>query len=475
MDRKKFWLIPNMGYWIGVTGYFSGFLMILTALLRYRSWSNRSILGYWSEIHFSLILFFIFLFLLFLLRTWRESFALDTKRTHFLRNRLLFGLALLAWGGSFFISSLDDRQAGGRIFDFVFFGSTYPVAIFLEWVALDFLLVAGILSMRSLIHRCWNVETRQAIRANNALVLITTIAFMVLLFEGSFRFNNVFNPTTQGFPTKSSELWTRKFVQYNNLGYRDREHMVEKDKRTLRILLIGDSFTFGAGIKNPENRFGNLLENGLNSSSSNVQYEVINAGMRDTHTLHHIDALNRLLVYDPDYVLLIYVFNDINHVQKESRSVITDMHSPLGRIHPLRLLVKNSHFFEQIFIRLRKMFYLFQANQFEADAYSKPKLLDKHLAALYRLFKNCQKRGIPARLIPFDITVQLHPKFAQRYRTFVEKLGARGILTWSLSTTFKGHSFKDLVVNGLDSHPNELANRLIADSMLQLFKTKLSM
>jgi len=137
-ERKKFWLIPNMGYWAGGAGYFFGFLMILTALLRYRSWSNRSILGYWSEIHFGLILFFICLFLLFLFRTWKESFALDTRGAHFLRKRLLIGLAILAWGGSFFVSSLDDRMAGGRILDFVFFGSTYPPAIFLEWVALVF-------------------------------------------------------------------------------------------------------------------------------------------------------------------------------------------------------------------------------------------------------------------------------------------------------------------------------------------------
>ena len=46
----------------------------------------------------------------------------------------------------------------------------------------------------------------------------------------------------------------------------------------------------------------------------------------------------------------------------------------------------------------------------------------------------------------------------------MERLACRGIPSCSVVTAFDGVTFSDLVVNGLDLHPNERAHRLAVDA-----------
>src|SRR2546430_1564409 len=48
-------------------------------------------------------------------------------------------------------------------------------------------------------------------------------------------------------------------VKINSLGMRDREYSVEKPKGTYRILVLGDSYTFGSGVQADET-YAKLLE-----------------------------------------------------------------------------------------------------------------------------------------------------------------------------------------------------------------------
>ncbi len=450
-----------------------GILLTLAALVRYTSWSNRRIIGRWSEIHFALILFFIFLFVSILFRVWKERATSVELPALPLLTRLLAAIGVFTWGLSFFLSSVDDNLAGGRLLDFVFFGSTVPSAIFLEWISMIFLFVAMVCVMENTRQRTQNKQTTRYRLVGNGLVALTSLGIVLLLLEGGTRLLNVIRPITQGFPTKSSALWGRRFVRLNSLGYRDREHSMQPPEGAKRILLIGDSFTFGAGIKDPEQRLGNRLEEGLNRLPGEMRFEVINAGKPDTDTLDHIETVRRMLVYQPDYVLLMYVFNDIEHLTKPTRSVVTDMGNPLDRIHPLRLLVLNSHLGEQIFVRVRKGLYHYLWNEdgpSRNDPYQIESVVEAHLRVLDRFFRLCQEARAEARLIPFDITVKLSDSSRRRYERLLSAVTARGIPVWSLIDAFKGREYRLLTVNSFDGHPNALANHLAASVIIERFR-----
>jgi lysophospholipase L1-like esterase len=99
-------------------------------------------------------------------------------------------------------------------------------------------------------------------------------------------------------------------ISKNSLGYRDREPG-RKDPHRYRIAVIGDSFTWGQGIDASE-RFSNLLEDFLGP-----RYEVLNFGIPGHDMPQHLEVLDRVLPFQPDFVLLQLFINDFETAQME--------------------------------------------------------------------------------------------------------------------------------------------------------------
>ena len=92
-------------------------------------------------------------------------------------------------------------------------------------------------------------------------------------------------------------------VRRNKLGYRDRQVAAKRAGR-YRIIVIGDSFTFGDGIEERD-RFSNLIQQSLGP-----KYEVFNFGTRGHNLPQHLRTLDRALTFQPDYLLLQIYEND---------------------------------------------------------------------------------------------------------------------------------------------------------------------
>jgi hypothetical protein len=92
-------------------------------------------------------------------------------------------------------------------------------------------------------------------------------------------------------------------VRRNKLGYRDRQVGAKRAGR-YRIIVIGDSFTFGDGIEERD-RFSNLIQQSLGP-----KYEVFNFGTRGHNLPQHLRTLDRALTFQPDYLLLQLYEND---------------------------------------------------------------------------------------------------------------------------------------------------------------------
>ena len=86
-------------------------------------------------------------------------------------------------------------------------------------------------------------------------------------------------------------------------GRSDRSR-TESDPNRYRIAVIGDSFTFGNGVAEPD-RFSNLLQGFLGP-----QYEVLNFGHPGNNMPDHLVELEQVLTFKPDFVLLQLYEND---------------------------------------------------------------------------------------------------------------------------------------------------------------------
>jgi len=90
-------------------------------------------------------------------------------------------------------------------------------------------------------------------------------------------------------------------VKSNSNGLRDKEHFSETPENTIRIITIGDSFTFGWGV-NVEDSYPKVMEKEL---SKYGKYEVINAGFPGNSFYGDLEALKCVLEkYETDFVLI---------------------------------------------------------------------------------------------------------------------------------------------------------------------------
>lgn len=101
-------------------------------------------------------------------------------------------------------------------------------------------------------------------------------------------------------------------VHINSLGFRDsRDYALQKAPGTFRILVLGDSVTFGHGSLS-ETTYPFLLEQRLKAWRPAVNWEVWNLGVPGYNTAQELAYLTEVGPrYDPDLVIVGFYANDL--------------------------------------------------------------------------------------------------------------------------------------------------------------------
>lgn len=124
--------------------------------------------------------------------------------------------------------------------------------------------------------------------------------------------NVLLSPNTSGWfvsPTKEYYTW----IEANNDGLRDTDHLVPKENDTVRILILGDSFVQNFQVPLDKTFFKKLEENLKNGNQKKI--EVIAVGLGNTGTDQQFIALEKIgLKYKPDLVIqMFFTGNDIKN------------------------------------------------------------------------------------------------------------------------------------------------------------------
>jgi lysophospholipase L1-like esterase len=100
-------------------------------------------------------------------------------------------------------------------------------------------------------------------------------------------------------------------VKTNAFGMRDDPFPLEKPAYTIRILALGDSFTFGFKVAD-DSCYVEVLERLLNSKGPRPRYEVLNGGVGGYNTEQEKRWLiTKGLAFHPDIILVGFVLNDV--------------------------------------------------------------------------------------------------------------------------------------------------------------------
>ena len=238
-------------------------------------------------------------------------------------------------------------------------------------------------------------------------------------------------------PGARSESYVGVPVTINALGLRDDEIAVPKPRGTVRILAVGDSVTFGYGVR-LEETFVKQLQRRLNAAAGpGIRYEVVNAGVEATGLDQYYQFLaSQGRELEPDLVIVDLALNDI-YPYAEGGATTPSRPSPVARA--VRAvnggLLSHSQLYLLSYMRVKSLLYrtgVLDINRvhdydflpLEPPSERQARAWRMTYAWLGRIVALTRERGWPLALVVFPEEVQLGPaSLALYHREFGTTLG----------------------------------------------------
>jgi lysophospholipase L1-like esterase len=239
-------------------------------------------------------------------------------------------------------------------------------------------------------------------------------------------------------------------VTINSLGLRDHEISIARMPGTGRILMLGDSFTFGWGVPF-DHTLGKRLERMFAGEGRSV--EVINAGVGNYNTTMEVQYyLDHGYKFQSDLVVLNYIFNDAE---------------PEPTYHDDGYLARNSElavvFLGAMDNFLRRSGAESRWDKYYLGLYEKPGW-DAAKAAIHRLAIAVRARGAKLIILNWPELHDVGNYRLQHVSDLVQAVADReGIPFIDLLPAVKDQQSSKLWVTAPDPHPNAYANLLFAD------------
>lgn len=128
----------------------------------------------------------------------------------------------------------------------------------------------------------------------------------------------------------------------NSLGFRGAERSREKPPGTHRVVVLGDSVTFGWGVEDAD-RFTDVAERILDEGrAGGPRIELFNLAVPGYETSHQWIAFReRALALDPDAVVFVFNENDVQTAPDEAIDLERMLNAKADRVRWLRTLLVN--------------------------------------------------------------------------------------------------------------------------------------
>lgn len=314
--------------------------------------------------------------------------------------------------------------------------------------------------------------------AVNVLIFFVLIVFVVACLETYLRFSLPYSSEESIFEysldTKRYKVMRKDTEIYawgvelrtNSLGFRDNKSEIPAKKPgEYRIIVLGDSFTVSAGV-DYDLIYTSLLEKKINDVLPQVK--IINLAVGGYNIIQYKAVLEEVgLSLSPDMVLVfVFPYNDfeidnykksflIASGQNQQKSLAWYKTYYVYRAYLWRLEFKYKKLKDRVYKNNRK------PNKQISRGW------EENLSALEEISTISKKNNIimATAILPNTGGFSKQREIVERLKEFCSK---RGILTIDLYESFIENGIKgsDLVLNLIDSHPNEKYNELVANIML---------
>ena len=269
----------------------------------------------------------------------------------------------------------------------------------------------------------------------------------------------------------------------NRFNLRDEEYGHAKAPGQQRILMLGDSFTFGLGVPDDAEIFPEILERSLNANrppSAPAGTEIMNAGLPGSLTDAWLETFDVVAdEFDPDLVLIVFFLRDGTRTASvpEFFDRIRDdiakknRRSRLYQVSYLYRLYREATDRNNVASLYTERF---QASYLGADHQTSE--WRNAQANLLALRERARSRSMSFGFVIFPVLVELNEPYP--FQQIVDLITRFAIdhdfPVYDLLPDFMGRFAPNLWVSSLDQHPNPRAHALVAEQLEPFVRDLLS-
>jgi lysophospholipase L1-like esterase len=267
--------------------------------------------------------------------------------------------------------------------------------------------------------------------------------------------------------------------RFNNSGFRDVDHTVEKPRGVTRIIVVGDSVTEGYGVE-WKSAFSSVIQSRLGP-----QFEVIVIAAPGLNTPQEVHLFEQEgLRYKPDVVIVNFVLNDCDFYSnlEGAQRYEAETDSRIGllnvRVDPrIKRFLKSSaliYFFKERVENLKARIMGGESVDYFTGIWSKEENRRKVTNGFDRLAALQSEKE-------FEIVVMVWPvltkygnyPFGAIHEWVYSQAKARGLSSIDLLAEFSKIPYRELQVSAEDNiHPNALGHTVAGESFVSWYRRR---
>lgn len=270
--------------------------------------------------------------------------------------------------------------------------------------------------------------------------------------------------------TNVSDRWFARYIEpfRNEYGFRDSRPLPDEPQpNTTDVFFIGDSFTIGQGIEQPEDLFVSQTETLLNQKQVQLQKPIRTFNLGDFGwEVSWIESVTKgvLKKSNPDVFVYVYMLNDVEGYDPRTQESIKKIQTT----EPKSWLWTRTYFYNWLYFRWQQSQASRTVDYFPhlADSYREPPWTGVTLS-LQNIKTACDENGTEFRMVFFPFLHNLgdNYEFKHAHKQLADFCDQNGIRYLDLEPILTPRTGEGLMVNRFDNHPNEHCHAIVAEAI----------
>jgi hypothetical protein len=288
------------------------------------------------------------------------------------------------------------------------------------------------------------------------ILILTSLCLLLLLLEGIFGFVAISNQNWNALAQQNWMLYYAK--ELNQFGFRDRE-IKEEDLKKKKILVSGDSFSRGDGVKHISGTYAGQLQKLLPPDWRVFNVSKSGVGLRGK--FYHITQFP----LKPDLIILQYFPNDLMEDYQTGKMYGHEFKTVSHSTWAGKVLGKYAYFFNFLYHYMRPGLSAKHGDYLDmlTRLYRNEHLCAQHRQELATIASFARENEVPLLLLYFPFLTEDNPDETLYYQFIRGFCQERMIPLVNTGELLDGMPLSERIVNRWDHHPSKKLHKKTAE------------